>query len=128
MIIGSMKDVHLTQARDTYLFDCKVAGFDPQAVNVYDHVLSSFITFTGDIWVRQLTSEHVRLYMVNLSDGPTEGDDYNHWVMSQYAMIHTWIYWMYSQKLILERRSGFKPPRLTTLFPLQFTRSVTYCG
>ena len=128
MIIGSMKEVFLTRAKEIFLFDCRVAGFDPQAVGVYRNVLGSFIHFTGDIKVKQLTPDHVALYISNLSDGPNEGDEHAHMVMSYFAMIQTWIHWINCQKMIAERSSSFvKPPRLASLFPLRPTRSLTRC-
>jgi hypothetical protein len=120
MILGSMKEVFLTRAKDAYLFDCRVAGLGPELLNVYQEVLSSFARFAGDIQVRQLTPDHVRLYIANLSDGPVEfeGEEYEELVMSQYAIIQTWIQWMYVQKFINERDGSLvKPPSQTSLFP-----------
>jgi hypothetical protein len=118
MIIGSMKEVFLSRAKEIFLFDCPVAGLDPQAVETYNKTLASFILFTGDIRVGQLAPDHVRMYISNLSDDPNEGEEHHHLVMSQYAMIQTWIYWIHSQKSINERiGSSVKPPRLTNLFP-----------
>ena len=128
MIIGSLKEVSLTRAKEIFLFDCRVAGLDLQEINVYRNVLSSFICFTGDVQVRQLTVSHVDLYITNLSDGPNEGDEHDQWVMTHYVMIHTWIRWIYSQKFITERENSLlETPRLTNLFPWQLKRSLTYC-
>ncbi len=128
MIIGSLKEVSLTRAKEIFLFDCRVAGLDVHEINMYRNVLSSFIWFTGDVQVRALTVDHVELYITNLSDGPNEGDEHDQWVMTHYVMIHTWIRWMYSQKFITERvSSSVAPPRLTNLFPWQLKRSMTYC-
>lgn len=122
MILGSMKEVFLSRARDAYLFDCRVAGLDREALSAYQDILGSFIHFTGDIRVRQLTPDHVRLYIANLSDGPFEGEEHDDLVMSQYAVIQTWIHWMYVQKFINERDGGLiKPPALTSLFPSRIT-------
>jgi hypothetical protein len=127
MILGSMKELLLTRAKDIFLFDCRVAGLDSQAVSVYRDVLISFITFTGDIRVKQLTPDHVRMYVANLSDGPNEGEEHTFLVMSHYSMIQTWIHWIYSQKFVTERTAGFvKPPRLTNLFSSGLTRSLTH--
>jgi hypothetical protein len=128
MILGSMKEVRLTQAKDIFLFDCRVAGWDSEAASMYRAVLSSFIRFTGELRVKQLTPDHVRLYIANLSDGPNDGEEHIRAVMCQYAMIQSWLHWIYSQNLINERPSGFvKPSRLTNLFSSQLTRSLTYC-
>ena len=68
MKIGSMKEVLLSNAKDIYLFDCRVAGLDPQTVGTYREALRSFITFTGDILVKELTQDHVRIYIDNLNE------------------------------------------------------------
>lgn len=125
MTIGSMKEVFLSRARDMFLFDCRAAGFDFQAIDTYRQVLGSFIRFTGDIRIQDLAFDHVRMYIANLSDGPNEGEEHDDLVMSHYTMIHAWIHWMYAQKAINERTSALvNPPRLTTLFPLQFPRRL----
>jgi len=114
MKIGSMKEVFLSNARAIYLFDCRVAGLDAQTLSEYREALDSFIHFTGDILVKELTPDHVRVYMDNLSDGPSEGEQHIRAVINHYAMIHTWIRWLYAQKFVLERSSSFvKPPRFT---------------
>lgn len=114
MKIGSMKEVFLSNAQAIYLFDCQVAGLEAQTLNEYRETLSSFIRFTGDILVKELTPDHVRVYMDNLSDGPSEGEQHIRAVINHYAMIHTWIRWLYAQKFVLERSSSFvKPPRFT---------------
>ena len=129
MILGSMKEVNLTRAKEIFLFDCRVAGWDAQALSMYYEVLTSFIRFTGDIRVKQITADHVRLYVANLSDGPSEGDEHDRWVMWQYAMIQSWLHWIYSQNLINERPGSLdKDPRLTNLFSSIRTRSLPYCG
>jgi hypothetical protein len=120
-----MKEIFLSRARDIFLFDCQAAGFDSQAIGTYRQVLSSFIRFTGDIQVQDLTLDHVRMYVANLSDGPNEGDEHDELVMSHYTMIHAWAHWMYSQKAINERTSALvKTPHLASLFPLQFPRRM----
>ena len=114
MKIGSMKEVFLSNAQAIYLFDCRVAGLDAQTLNEYREALRSFIRFTGDILVKELTPDHVRIYMDNLSDGPSEGEQHIRAVINHYAMIHTWIRWLYAQKFVLERSSSLvKPPRFT---------------
>ena len=127
MIIGSMKEVFLTSAKAAYLFDCRVAGLDPDILSGYQEVLNSFIRFTGDIQVRQLTPDHVRMYIANLSDGPNEGEDHDDLVMGQYAVIQTWIHWMYVQKFVNERDGGtVKPPTYASLIPSRITYSLAH--
>ncbi len=75
MIIGSLKEVFLSSSRDTFLFDLRLAGMAPEARSAYRDVLDSLIRFTGDIRVRQLTPDHINMYITNLSDGPNEGDE-----------------------------------------------------
>ena len=115
MKIGSMKEVLLRSARDTYLFDCLVAGADSQTMSAYRDILGSFIRFTGNIHVKDLTPDHVRMYFANLSDGPSEGEEHIRTVISYYAVIHDWIRWLYAQKFLTDRRSDFvQPPRFLT--------------
>ena len=115
MKIESMKEVLLSRAKEMYLFDCRVVGLDPHTMVAYNDVLTSFIRFTGDVLVKELTPDHVRMYIANLSDGPSEGEEHLHAVLSDYAVIHDWIRWLYAQKFITERSSSFaKPPRFLT--------------
>ena len=115
MKFGSLKEVFLSNASDTYLFDCRVAGLDAQTLNAYRTVLGSFILFTGDILVKQLTPDHVRLYIANLSDGPSEGEEHIRTVINHYTVIHDWVRWLYAQKFITQRDDEFsKSPRPLT--------------
>jgi len=115
MKFGSLKEVFLTRAKATFLFDCRVAGLDSPTLNAYDTVLTSFVRFTGDILVKDLTPDHVRLYVANLSDGPSEGEEHIRAAIDHYAVIHEWIRWLYAQKFITRRSSNFAgPPRLLT--------------
>ncbi|HEX9388059.1 MAG TPA: hypothetical protein VF918_17170 [Anaerolineales bacterium] len=114
MKIGSMKEVLLSDAKDIYLFDSRVAGLDAQILSEYREALNLFITFTGDMLVKELTPEHVRIYIDNLSDGPSEGEEHIRSVINHYAMIHTWIRWLYAQKFLIERsNSSVRPPRFS---------------
>ncbi len=127
MIIGSLKEVFLTRSVEAYLFDCRVAGLEPEVLKGYRGVLSSLIRFTGDIRVRQLTPDHIRMYIANLSDGPYEELDHEDLMMSQYAVIQTWIHWMYVQKYVIERDGGaVKPPALISLIPSKITWSLAH--
>lgn len=111
MKFGSLKEVLLSNARDTYLFDCLVAGEDAQNMTAYRAILNCFIQFTGDISVKELTADHVRLYIANLSDGPSEGEAHIRTVINHYTIIHDWIRWLYAQKFINRRTGAFaKPP------------------
>lgn len=115
MKIGSMKEVFLTSARDTYLFDCQVAGLDAQTISIYRTVLGSFIRFTGNIQVKQLRPDHVRMYIANLSDGPSEGEEHIRTVINHYSVIHDWVRWLYAQKFVDSRNNDFaRPPRSLT--------------
>ena len=115
MKFGSMKEVFLSNARDTYLFDCRVAGLDAQTMNACRTVLGSFIRFTGNIRVKQLTPDHVRMYIANLSDGPSEGEEHIRTVINHYTIIHDWVRWLYAQKFITRRNQEFaKSPRHLT--------------
>jgi hypothetical protein len=129
MKIGSLKEVLLTNAKEIFLFDYRVAGVDLETRRMYDDVLTSFIHFTGNILVQELTVDHLHMYIANLSDGPSEGEEHTRTVMIHYAVIGTWVRWLHAQRFIAARGSGFvEPPRLTNLFPSQsIMRSLTYC-
>ena len=122
-MIGLMKDMLLSHARDTFLFDCQAAGLDPQTRRAFRDVLSSFTRFTGNMLVRHLTPDHVRFYISNLSDGHSDGEENIRLVKNHYAVIHTWIRWLHAQKFITERGS-VKPPRWTNIFRSQFQRGA----
>jgi len=129
MKIGSMKEEFLTSAKDIFLFDFQVAGLDPQTMSIYRDVLDSFIRFTGNILVKELTPDHVRMYIANLSDGPSEGEEHTRAVISHYTVIHEWVRWICAQKFLTKRGGEFgEPPHLTDLFPLLCsTRNLAYC-
>jgi len=129
MKIESMKEVFLTSAKDVFLFDFRVAGVGSQTMSAYRDVLDSFIHFTGDIQVQELTPDHVRMYIANLSDGPSEGDEHTRTVISHYTVIHEWVRWICVQKFLTERGHNFAgPPHLTDLFPLlSSTKNLAYC-
>jgi len=126
MKIGSMKEANLNTAIEIYLFDCRVARLDPQLMTAYRIVLSAFTRFTGDIRVEELTPEHVRLYIANLSDGPNEGEEHTRTVIDQYAVIHEWIRWLCAQKFLIERSNeNVQPPRSLTR---RLTVSLVNCN
>ncbi|MBN2118144.1 MAG: hypothetical protein JW730_16325 [Anaerolineales bacterium] len=115
MKIGSMKEVFLSNAKATFLFDCRVIGMDAETIDAYGAALASFIRFTGNILVKDLTPEHVRVYIDNLSDGPSEGDEHTRAVIGHYALIHEWVRWLYAQKFLIKRSNDHvEPPRLLT--------------
>ena len=115
MKIGSMKEVLLSSAKDTFLFDCRVLGMDAGTITAYSDALASFIHFTGNILVEELTPEHVQVYIDNLSDGPSEGEAHSRAVISHYALIHEWIRWLYAQKFLTQRSNDdVEPPRFLT--------------
>jgi hypothetical protein len=116
MKVESLKEVFLDRARDVYLFDCRAAGLDSQTMSAYRIVLTSFIRFTGNILVKELTPDHVRLYIDNLSDGPSEDQQHVQLAISYYAVIHEWIRWLYAQKFLTERTGSFvRSPRSLTM-------------
>jgi hypothetical protein len=128
MKIESLKEVLLSKAGDILVFDCRVAGMDLETLQAYRHVLRSFIDFTGDILVKDLMPDHIRLYIANLSDGPSEGEEHTRIVMTHYAVIDEWIRWLYAQEALIGRLDPVRPPQLSELFPLLFTKVKTYCA
>lgn len=128
MKLESMKEEFLSNARNIFLFDCQVAGLEAQLLNAYHDVLGLFIAFTGNIQVKDLTPDHVRLYINNLSDGPNEGEEHTRVVINHYTLIHDWIRWLYAQKFVTERTSSSFTPYLSSLFPLRATKVLPYCA
>jgi len=128
MKLESMKEEFLSHARNIFLFDCQVAGLDAQILNTYRDVLGLFIEFTGNILVKDLTPDHVRLYINNLSDGPNEGEEHTRVVISHYSLIHDWVRWLYAQKFVTERSNSTFTPHLSSLFPLMFKKILPYCA
>lgn len=129
MKIGSLEDMRLTHASSIFLFDCRVLGLDIPTRNVYRTVLASFIRFTGDILVKELTHDHVHIYAAHLTDGPSEGEEHRRIAMSQYALINAWVCWLEAQSSLTEHDSDLiAPPHLTDLFPLLVSiRRLAYC-
>lgn len=128
MKIESLKEVRLTKAKDIFLFDYQVVNLDPEIRRAYRAVLTSFIHFTGDIFVRDLTVDHLDMYIANLADGPSEGEEHTRMVILHYTVIGTWVRWFCAQRLLTERSNSFAPPHLTHLFPsLSSTKSLAYC-
>jgi hypothetical protein len=129
MKIGSLKEELLSNAKTIFLFDSQVAGLDAQTLNAYDEVLGSFVQFTGNIFVKDLTPDHVRLYINNLSDGPSEGEEHTRKVISHYAVIHEWVRWLYAQKFAAERIPGEVKSNMRDLFPVPSSKKIlTYCA
>ena len=129
MKIEYLKEARLSNMKDTFLFDSRVAGLDAQILNAYYNVLTSVIYFTGDIRIRELTPDHIEMYIANLSDGPDEGQENDYMVMSHAAVIDLWIHWLGAQRQLIERESGLvEPPSLTSLFPLLVSiKKLSYC-
>jgi hypothetical protein len=123
-----MKEEFLSNAKNIFLFDCQVAGLDAPVLNAYRDVLGYFIEFTGNIQVKDLMPDHVRLYINNLSDGPNEGEEHTREVINHYTLLHDWIRWLYAQKFVTERSNSTFMPHLSSLFPLISKRIVTYCA
>lgn len=129
MKIGSMKEELLSNAKNIFLFDSQVAGLHAQTLNAYYDVLTSFVYFTGNIFVKDLNPDHVRLYINNLSDGPSEGEEHTRTVISHYAVIHEWIRWLYAQKFATERIPGDVRSYVNDLFPVPSSKKIlTYCA
>jgi site-specific recombinase XerD len=121
MMLGVPREVRLTSAKQTFMLDCKAAGLSPKTLRGYNDVLNSFIAFAGDMLVRELGPDHVRFYIAELSDraGHYEGEKFSsHSLMKHYAVVRTWVRWMYAQKIITDRVTDFvKPPRLSSRLP-----------
>jgi hypothetical protein len=79
--------------------------------------------------VEDLTPDHVRLYIANLSDGPNEGEEHRRMVIHHYAVIHEWVRWICAQKFLTRRDYGLDEPlSLRTLFPVPAsTKRLAVC-
>jgi site-specific recombinase XerD len=111
MLLGVPSEAHLTSAKETFLLDCKAAGLNLKTMRSYSDVLTGFINFAGDMLVRELGPDHVRTYIAELTDraGHYEGEKFSsRSLMKHYAVIRTWIRWIYAQRLVTERESNFK--------------------
>src|SRR6266511_5173589 len=93
-----MRDTRLTSAKDTFMLDCKAAGLSTRTQRGYRDVLTTFINFTGNMTVKELKPDHVRMYIATLSEKLGSRA-----LAKNYAVIRTWIRWLYAQKLITER-------------------------
>lgn len=110
MFLGVPRHMYLTRARDSFLLDCKAASFDSQIIQGYRDILNSFIAYTGDILVRELLPDDLRLYIADLADVCEIGQ--LELVEEHYGVLSEWIHWMYIQKEITEPISErIKPPR-----------------
>lgn len=109
MILGVPRDARLIRACQAFLIDCKAAGRPDKTLRECGEVLRSFITFTGNMLVRELGPDHVRFYMSELSGRSKRVN--TRLLMKHYSIVRAWIRWMYSQKRITERHpEGAKPP------------------
>lgn len=120
-MLGVPREVRLTSAKETFMLDCKAAGLKPKTIRGYRDVLTGFIDFAGDMLVRELGPDHVRMYIAELTDraGHYEGKKFSsHSLLKHYAVVRMWVRWMYAQKIITERVTDYvKPPRLSSRLP-----------
>ena len=106
MLLGVPRDMRLTRAGETFLMDCKAAGLPEMVLREYRDILNAFIAFTGNMLVRELGPDHVRFFIAELSDHEALSEEA---LVEHYAVVRSWIRWMYAQKVIMER-AGAKPP------------------
>ena len=117
-----MKAMRLSRARDSFLFDNKAAGFKPETLRGYRDTLNSFIDFTGDLLVGDLAPDHVRRYVADLAIRPGQHTELiSRAVLKHYGVIRTWVRWMYAQRILADRLTKYKPPRLSTRPPSKLT-------
>ena len=57
-MIGFPKDIRLTRAKETFMFDCRAANLTVRTQRGYREILTTFIKFTGDITVQELKPDH----------------------------------------------------------------------
>ena len=121
MNIGFPRDARLTSAKKTFILDCKAAHLTRKTLRANRDVLTAFVNFVGDIAVKELTPDHVRLYITHLAERPRRHDGNkvsSRSLARHYAVIRTWIRWLYAQKLIEQRIVDLaKSPRLAKSIP-----------
>jgi hypothetical protein len=119
MLLGVPRDVRLTSARETFLLDCKAAGFSALKVRIYGRVLASFIKSVGDMKVRELGPDHVRLYVSDLADrqGSPGRKPSSRLLRQHYIIVRNWVRWMYVQKMIEQRVIDLPQPALRQFPP-----------
>jgi len=111
MQLGSMQDVLLTEAKDAFLFNYRLAGSHAHTLSAYRDVLSSFVQITGDMFVRELTPNHVSAYIHALDDCPDKSKEHIlRLEIDHYVVIHTWIRWMQIQRFVTEPYSSNVKP------------------
>ena len=102
MKFGVPRDEHLTRAKQSFLIYCQAAGLKP--LRLYREVLDDFIDFTGDMHVRNLSPDHVRMYIAGRPYKKTR-------MMKHYRVIRTFIKWLFAQKALTDRTGFPGPPR-----------------
>lgn len=112
MLLGVPRDVRLTSAKETFLLDGRAAGMSPKTLCLYRSILEGFIKSVGDMKVRELGSEHVRLYIADLADHYHLGrKTSSRLLMQHYSIVRYWIRWLYAQKMIEQRTPEPQSPR-----------------
>lgn len=107
MNIGVPREERLTSAKETFMLHCKAAGVSPYRLIAYHGILNRFISFTGNMLVRELGPDHVRLFIADLSD-----QQVSHGALKKYyAVVRHWIRWIYAQKKATERLTDLPSPR-----------------
>lgn len=114
MLLGVQRELRLTSARETFLLDCKALGLSPKLIQGYRSVLTSFINSVGDMLVRELGPDHVRLYIADLADQQVQSSGHHaspHLLIAHYNVVRAWVRWMYAQKKITNREIDQSPRR-----------------
>jgi integrase/recombinase XerD len=110
-----MKELRLAVVKQNYMLDNRAARLSPKTLRAYSDTLQAFIKFTGDITVLELAPDHLRQYIAQMIESCRFSP---HTVAKHYAVIRTWVRWMYAQKIIADRITDYvKPPRLPKTLP-----------
>jgi site-specific recombinase XerD len=106
-------------ALEKFLLACRAEAKSPKTLRSYQDILKCFVNFVGDMQVDELTPDHIRGYIAELSTRPgVHGQFSTHSVHKHYSVVRTFIRWMYDQRMIKERLTDYtKAPRQAEYLP-----------
>ena len=122
MTTGVPRDQQLTKAKETWLLDCRAAGLSAEddaglpgrrSRRSSNTLATSWSASSGPIMSAVTLPHYLSV------PATTQAETFSsHSLLKHYAVIRTWIRWMYAQKIIEERITDYvKPPRLSTRLP-----------
>lgn len=109
----------INNAVDSYLLAVQTEGKSPKTVRAYTDILHAFMAGVKEELVEELTDNHIRIYMADL---PARAGRYGKMSsssqMKHYAVIRTFIRWLYAQGHISRCLTNFtRPPTISNDLP-----------